>query len=122
MNAALTASLVLNLVTIIILLLLWRRGSAPGDPALQSRLETLDQSFTRRFTEIAVQLEKTRGELTLGISKELSATLDTLRGAVEQQLTSGREEQSHSLLRVTGNLENKFDQLTQRQAENSRES
>ena len=123
MNAALAVSLVLNLITLIIVLLLWRRAASPADPtSLQSRLDAIDQALTRRFTDVAVQFEKTRGELSLGISKELGASLAALRVAVDQQLVQGREEQSQLLLRVTSNLEQKFDQLTQRQAESARDS
>src|SRR5947209_6671861 len=129
MNSLLIGSALLNIVVLIMLVLLWKRADAQGSgntsaevAKMAQRLESLDQALPKRFTEIAVQLEKTRGELNLELTRELSNGLLNVRSAVESQLTKGREEQMSSLATVTTNLEGKFDQLTLRQSQNAQES
>jgi DNA recombination protein RmuC len=129
MNSLLIASALINLIVLVIVLLLWRRAGAQnsGDNSAQTaqvfqRLESLDQGLSQKFTDLSVRLEKTRGELNLELSKQLSDGLSNVRSAVESQLTKGREEQTGSLAIAITNLEGKFDLLTQRQSQNAQES
>jgi DNA recombination protein RmuC len=123
MDALLIGSIVINVIVLGLVFLLWKRSAdGPGSADTGARLTALDQSLQRRFTDLAVQIEKSRGELNLDLTKELAGGLTMVRGAVEQQLTQGREEQAGSLLRATANLEQKFDQLAQRQALDAKEA
>lgn len=116
--ALLSVLAALNLIALLFLLARMRAPLA----AAKEQWEGLERSITQNSTQLAVQMEKTRGELTLAMAREMSAGLDALRAAVDRQMGQGREEQSQSLLRVTGNLEQKFEQLAQRQTESARES
>jgi DNA recombination protein RmuC len=123
MDALLISSIFLNVIVLALVFLLWKRSAdagASGD--VSARLTNLDQALHKRFTDLAVHIEKSRSELNLDLTKELSGGLSAVRSAVEQQLTQGREEQAGSLLRATGNLEQKFDQLAQRQALDAKEA
>jgi DNA recombination protein RmuC len=129
MNSLLIASALINFIVLVIVLLLWRRAGAQnaGDNSAQTaqvsqRLESLDQGLSQKFTDLSVRLEKTRGELNLELSKQLSDGLSNVRSAVESQLTKGRDEQTGSLATAITNLEGKFDLLTQRQSQNAQES
>jgi DNA recombination protein RmuC len=123
MDVFLFGTLLLNLVVVLVLAVMWKRARATGDTAVvQAQLLALDQGLAARFTDLATRLERTRGELNLELTKELASTLSVLRGAVDQQLTQGRQEQASSLAHAIGNLELKFDQLAQRQTDNARES
>lgn len=123
MDALLIGTLLLNLLVLILLVLIWKRSNATGATALmQAQLLALDQTLSARFTDLATRLERTRAELNLELTKELGSTLTGLRGAVDQQLGQGRQEQATSLSHAIANLELKFDQLVQRQSDNAKES
>src|SRR5437764_1782252 len=121
------ALLILSVVIVVLLGLIWRRmgvsaGASPQSGQVSQRLETLDQGLSKKFTELAIQLEKTRGELNLEITKQFSAGLSSVRSAVDAQLVQGREEQAASLNRSSANLEQKLEQLAQRQATSAQEA
>src|SRR5947209_5409723 len=101
MNALLLSSVVFNVIILILLALVWKRTANTGDSAhsaqMSTRLESLDQGLSRKFTELAVQLERTRGELNHEITKQFSDGLSAVRIAVDSQLTQGRSEQAASL-------------------------
>ncbi|MCU1307627.1 MAG: hypothetical protein JWN45_2322, partial [Acidobacteriaceae bacterium] len=121
-NSMLVGSAVINLIVLVIVFLLWRRGGAnagEGSSQVAQRLESLDQGLSNKFTDLSVRLEKTRGELNLELTRQLSDGLSNVRSAVESQLTKGREEQTGSLAIAITNLEGKFDLLTQRQSQNA---
>src|SRR5947207_6415677 len=87
-NAILLILTGLGLAILCLLGLIWRRISFPSSSSQQSaqvsqRLETLDQGLSKKFTELAIQLEKTRGELNLEIIKQFSAGLSSVRSAVD---------------------------------------
>src|SRR5437879_5932163 len=125
MNSLLVGSAVINLIVLVIVFLLWRRGGAnagEGSSQVAQRLESLDQGLSNKFTDLSVRLEKTIGELHPEITKQLYDGLSDVRSAVESQLTKGREEQTGSLSTAITNLEGKFDLLTLRQSQNAQES
>ena len=122
-NTLLLASLLLSVIILIYIFLLFRRNSGGGDSTqLSHRLETLDQGLSQKFTDLAVRLENTRGELNLAISNQLADGLKNVRVAVDSQLTQGRSEQSITLAQVTSTLEQKLEQLTLRQSQSAQES
>ena len=123
----LIALLLLCVVIILLLGLIWRRlgtsaGPSPQSAQVSQRLETLDQGLSKKFTELAIQLEKARGELNLEIIKQFSEGLSSVRGAVDVQLVQGREEQAASLSRSSANLEQKLEQLSLRQSASAQEA
>ena len=123
MDALLIGSIVLNAIVLVFIFLLWKRTGGGGSSSdVTARLTVFDQSLNKRLTDLAVQIEKSRGELNLDLTKELTGGLAAVRGAVEQQLTQGRDEQAGSLLRATANLEQKFDHLAQRQAQDAKDA
>jgi DNA recombination protein RmuC len=119
-------SLALNAAVLFILVLMWRRSSSSSAAAdtqrIAQRLESLDQSLGKRFTDVAIQIESTRGSLDTAMAQKLSEGLNNVRGTVEAQLAHGRDEQSTTLNRVTQNLETKFDLLANRQSQAAQES
>src|SRR5438270_8396168 len=83
--------LLIGLAILSLLGLIWRRislspASSPQSAQVSHRLETLDQGLSKKFTELAIQLEKTRGELNLEIIKQFSVGLSSVRSAVDAQL------------------------------------
>ncbi len=123
MDVLLIGSIVLNAIVLVFIFLLWKRtGGGHSSADVTARLTVVDQSLNKRLTDLAVQIEKSRGELNLDLTKELTGGLAAVRGAVEQQLTQGRDEQAASLLRATANLEQKFDQLAQRQTQDAKDA
>jgi len=69
-NAVFVILTVFAVAILCLLGLISRRISIPSSSSPQSaqvsqRLETLDQGLSKKFTELAIQLEKTRGELNL---------------------------------------------------------
>jgi DNA recombination protein RmuC len=123
MDAIVIGLLALNVLILVALFLIWKRGPGTGDSQrIHAQLLTLDQGQSTRFTDLAARLERTRGELNLDLTKELGGSLIALRTAVDQQLVQGREEQAASLSRAIGNLEQKFDHLAQRQGENAKDA
>ena len=125
-TSMLAGILLLSFVMLVVLGLLWRRiGASAGSSnqfAQMQRLETLDQGLSKKFTELAIQLEKTRGELNLEIMKQFSEGLSSVRGAVDAQLVQGREEQALSLNRSSASLEAKLEQLSLRQSASAQEA
>jgi len=126
-NAILFVLMGLAVAILCLLVLIWRRMSVPSDWSPQSaqvshRLETLDQGLSKKFTELAIQLEKTRGELNLEIIKQFSVGLSSVRSAVDAQLVQGREEQAASTNRSSTALERKLEQLSQRQSASAQEA
>lgn len=116
---------VLTLVLLIFVFLLWRRGSGntgTADPLLAQRFEALDRGLDNKFTALAVQLEKTRGDLNQEMTKQLAEGLSSVRSAVDTQLTTGRQEQSASLTQGISSLEQKFELLSHKQTQNALES
>src|SRR5712671_4455386 len=92
MNSLLVGSAVINLIVLVIVFLLWRRGGAnagEGSSQVAQRLESLDQGLSNKFTDLSVRLEKTRGELNLELTRQLSEGLLNVRSAVESQLMKG---------------------------------
>jgi DNA recombination protein RmuC len=108
---------------LIFILILGRKLSVgdQGDAQTAQRIDSLDQSLGARFTTLAVQLADTRGELRNEMTRQLAEGLSAVRSAVDSQLSSGRQEQSASLTVAISSLETKFDQLSQRQGQNSQE-
>lgn len=121
-----TASLLINVIVLIVLVLLWKRSATgPGGEdvrATAGRLDSMEASLSAKFTNLAVQIEKNRGDFNLELTKQLADGLAGLRTSVDTQLVRGREEQATSLKGATSNLETKFDQLTQRQAQHAKDS
>jgi len=119
-------SLALNAAVFLLAVLIWRRSSSSNTSAdtqrIAQRLELLDQSLGKRFTDVAVQIESTRGSLDAAMAQKLSEGLNNVRGTVEAQLAHGRDEQSATLTRVTQNLETKFDLLATRQGQAAQEA
>lgn len=108
---------------LVFILILGRKlsGSNAGDAQTAQRLDALDQGLGTRFTNLAVQVEQTRGDLRAEMTRQLAEGLSAVRSAVDSQLTSGRQEQSASLTVAIKSLEMKFDQLSQRQGQVSQE-
>ncbi|MBI2682580.1 MAG: DNA recombination protein RmuC [Acidobacteriales bacterium] len=120
MDPLLIASLFLNVIILIVVFLLWRKGGSGDTAGLAQRLDALDTALSRNFKDVAVQMEKTRGDLNAEIARELSSSLNNLRVAVDDQLTKGRGEQSASLAQTTQNLETKFAELVRTQNDAAR--
>src|SRR5437868_14904113 len=120
----LAASILLNVAVLAVAFMLLRRagGGNTGSPIIEKRIESLDSALSRKFTDLAVQLEKTRGELNLGMAQQLAEGLNTVRGAVDAQLADGRSEQNAVLARVSLGMETKLDQLAQRNTQSAHES
>lgn len=109
---------------LVFIIVLGRKLTASGQPDAQTtqRIEALDQGLAARFTNLAVQVEQTRGDLRAEMTRQLAEGLAAVRAAVDGQLTSGRQEQSASLTQAIRSLESKFDQLSQRQAQTSQDA
>jgi DNA recombination protein RmuC len=128
MNSGLLLFLLLavNAALLVLAVMIWRRSSDSSSSLdaqrLAQRLEALDQSLGKRFTDVAVQIEGTRGALDTAMAQKLSEGLNNVRGTVESQLAAGRDEQSATLNRVTQNLEAKFDVLATKQSQAAQES
>lgn len=120
------ASLLLNAIILAVLVFLWKRTSTgPGAEdanTSSARLDSMEASLSSKFTGLAVQMEKNRGEFTLILTQHLSEGLAKVRGSVDSQLATGRQEQASSLNAATANLEAKFDQLSSRQSLHAKES
>ncbi|HUS18516.1 MAG TPA: DNA recombination protein RmuC [Terriglobales bacterium] len=103
-------------------LLLWKKLSTNKDAGSSQRIEALDQSLASRFTNLAVQVEATRGDLRTEMTRQLAEGLQAVRSAVDAQLTNGRQEQAASLTATIHSLESKFDQLSAKQTLNAQEA
>lgn len=115
-------NLVCLALLVVFLLLLWKNLSSNNDAGTAQRIESLDQGLASRFTNLAVQVEQTRGDLRAEMTRQLAEGLNAVRTAVDGQLTSGRQEQSASLTRAIQSLESKFDQLSAKQTLNAQDA
>lgn len=99
--AVLAGTLVLLGISVALL----RRFSAAGQVDVKTevagQLQNLDQSLTQKFNaataDMASRLEQTKGDLRQQVTDRLQQGFTEIRGAVEQQLAAGREEQSRNL-------------------------
>lgn len=111
---------------LVFILLLWKKltssSSSNEDGQTSQRIETLDQNLAARFTNLAVQVESTRGDLRTEMTRQLAEGLSAVRAAVDGQLSSGRQEQAASLTQAIHSLESKFDQLSAKQTLNAQDA
>src|SRR5215471_1054313 len=129
--AVLAGTLVLLGVSAVILRRLTAAAQADGKKEVAERLETLDRSLTQKFSgataDMASRLEQTKGDLRQQVADRLQQGFSEIRGSVEQQLATGREEQSRrladarselssSLLLTTQRLQSEFQNLNQQTA------
>src|SRR5512138_1649196 len=124
--------LALNAVLLVAAFLLYRRltdllqTDVSKDLLSQSKNleEALTQRFTRSTADMAMRLEQTKGDLRQQVADRLDEGFSRMRGAVEDQLSSGRREQSdrlkearteltQSLTNTTMQLKAEFDCLNQ---------
>jgi DNA recombination protein RmuC len=124
MTALLIAVLVLNLVVLVLLALLLQRQGRAADPEaavaqigsdMLSLERGLSQSFAGATADIAKRLEQTKGDLRQEVSDRIANGFKEIRTSVEEQLASGRREQSAGLAEarteLTGSLANTTAQL-----------
>ena len=90
----------------------------------ESLHQTLSQQFANSTADMASRLEQTKGDLRQQVSDRLADGFNGIRGAVEEQMTAGRREQSerlaearteltNSLALTTSQLKTQFDGLNQ---------
>ena len=95
--------------------------------ALESLNTTLGQKISISTADMASRLEQTKGDLRQQVADRIQQGFSEIRGAVEQQLASGREEQTRrlaearteltgSLLATTQQLKVEFQSLNQQTA------
>jgi DNA recombination protein RmuC len=76
--------------------------------ALERLDSTLGQKISLSTADMASRLEQTKGDLRQQVTDRIQQGFSEIRGAVEQQLASGREEQNRSLAdgrrELTGSL------------------
>src|SRR6266852_1322582 len=125
--------LVSNLVLLIVVISHFRRQSRPlQDDAIMElarQAATLHESLSQRFTtataDMAMRLEKTKGDLRQQVSDRLEQGFSRIHNSVEEQLTCGRREQAEglagartelttSLALTTSQLKTEFDGLNQK--------
>ena len=137
MTALLIAVLVLNLAVLVLLgLLLQRQGRAADPEAAVAQIGSdmlslergLSQSFAGATADIARRLEQTKGDLRQEVSDRIANGFKEIRTSVEEQLATGRREQSAgmaearteltgSLASTTAQLKAEFDALNKRTEE-----
>jgi DNA recombination protein RmuC len=110
--AVLAGTLVLLGISVVLL----RRFSASAQVDVKAEVaglvENLDQSLTQKFSaataDMASRLEQTKGDLRQQVADRIQQGFSEIRGSMEQQLASGREEQNRSLAdgrsELTGSL------------------
>ncbi len=117
--------------------LLRRTARSSGQDETLTRLITESQNMQQRLTaqlssattDLATRLEQTKGDLRQQFTDRLTEGFETVRGAVDAQMLSGRKEQSEglaqaraeltlSLTNTTAQLKNEFDGLNQKTTEN----
>ena len=125
---------VLNLVLLLWVLLNQRSGGSQvaGIKRLVEQSEQLQKALTQQFSaataDMASRLEQTKGDLRQQVTDRLAEGFSGLRGAVEDQMTAGRREQSErlgetrielagALALTTSALKSEFDRLNQQTAE-----
>ena len=123
---------VLNLVVLALLVMLQKKFNhsaqleAINQLAADSQLvqQSLSQQFAAATADMAQRLEQTKGDLRQQVTDRLGDGFSTIRAAVEQQLTAGRQEQAQrlgdarkeltsSLALTTSQLKSEFDSLNQ---------
>src|SRR5678809_354472 len=124
--------LALNIVLLALVVRLFQRQSAATQTDVKAELagqaENLENALTQRFTtataDMAMRLEQTKGDLRQQVADRLEEGFSRMRSAVDDQLTSGRREQSErlkegrteltqSLTMTTLQLKAEFDSLNQ---------
>jgi DNA recombination protein RmuC len=110
--AVLAGTLVLLGFSVVLL----RRFSASAQVDVKAEVSglvaNLDQSLTQKFSaatvDMASRLEQTKGDLRQQVTDRIQQGFSEIRGSMEQQLASGREEQNRSLAdgrsELTGSL------------------
>ncbi|MBI3475068.1 MAG: DNA recombination protein RmuC [Acidobacteria bacterium] len=89
---------------------------------------SLGQKFSAATADMASRLEQTKGDLRQQVTDRIQQGFSEIRGAVEQQLASGREEQTRrlaegrtelagALLLTTQQLQSEFHKLNQQTAQ-----
>src|SRR5581483_8748038 len=128
--------LVLDLILLVLLVAVLRRISASSQAAEIARLseqsQALHNSLTQKFAsataDMAMRLEQTKGDLRQQVSDRLEGGFSRIRQSVEEQLATGRREQSTGLLAArteltsslaltTSQLKAEFDGLNQKTAQ-----
>src|SRR6266853_1106225 len=95
---------------------------------LESLGTSLGQKFSSATADMASRLEQTKGDLRQQVTDRIQQGFSEIRGALEQQLASGREEQTRrlvearsemtgSLLLTTQQLQVEFQRLNQQTAQ-----
>ena len=130
------AVLVGTLVLLGFSVVLLRRSMAAAQvdvkAAVASQIESLNTSLSQKFSaataDMASRLEQTKGDLRQQVADRTQQGFSEIRGALEQQLASGREEQTRrlaeartemtgSLLLTTQQLQAEFQKLNQQTAQ-----
>ena len=87
---------------VVVFLLLRRRPGSDNAEVLQ-RLHTLEESleadFAKATADMAARIEQVKGDLRVDLADRLQAGLTEVRAAVDQQLATGRAEQTQQLQR-----------------------
>jgi len=126
----------LNLVLLVLVIALWRRGSGSSHAAELAQVaresaslrESLSQSFASATADMATRLESTKGDLRQEVTDRLGQGFTEIRTAVEGQLAGGRREQTQDLRQArtelttalaltTSQLKAEFDTLNQKTAQ-----
>ena len=97
--------LVVNVVLLALVFRLFQRHSDASQTDVKMELaaqaENLENALTQRFTsataDMAMRLEQTKGDLRQQVADRLEEGFSRMRSAVDDQLTSGRREQSERL-------------------------
>ncbi|MBI3644601.1 MAG: DNA recombination protein RmuC [Acidobacteriales bacterium] len=132
----LVAVLVGTLVLLGFSLVLLRRSAAAAQVDVKAevagQIESLNTSLGQKFSaataDMATRLEQTKGDLRQQVTDRIQQGFSEIRGVVEQQLASGREEQTRrltearselasSLLLTTQQLSAEFQSLNQQTAQ-----
>ncbi len=126
----------LNLVLLVLVVGLWRRGANSSHAAELAQVaresaslrESLSQSFASATADMATRLESTKGDLRQEVTDRLGQGFTEIRTAVEGQLAGGRREQTQDLRQArtelttalaltTSQLKAEFDTLNQKTAQ-----
>jgi DNA recombination protein RmuC len=91
---------------------LWRRAKQASQVDVKAELAgalerlntTLGQKISVSTADMASRLEQTKGDLRQQVTDRLQQGFSEIRGAVEQQLAAGREEQTRRLLEARSEL------------------
>src|SRR6267142_200263 len=132
----LVAVLAGTLVLIGVSLVLLRRSSLSAQVDVKTevaaQIESLNASLGQKFSaataDMASRLEQTKGDLRQQVTDRIQQGFSEIRGSLEQQLASGREEQTRrlaeartemagTLLLTTQQLQTEFQKLNQQTAQ-----